>query len=159
MGWLGAGGHTGLSLQNGGRVGRRFPAFSPRDQLARKSEEKAQGGQLALGGQEGQKGSRVAVLHPHLAMRCRPGLAWLARSIPTAPQHPARSAPSPGRVRRRTCARPGRRCSRGGRLSRGKAACGRGHCASWPALPPWGWRASGSIACGLLSCAMAGRHC
>lgn len=51
--------HIGLSPQNGGQAGRHFPAFSPRDWLERQ-KRRHRVGQLAPGGQEAQKGSRVA---------------------------------------------------------------------------------------------------
>lgn len=92
----------------------------------------------------------------YLAERCRSGLAWPARSIPTARRRPGRTAPGPGTGRRRRGGWPARWCSRAGPHARGRAACGTGRCAGWPSLPPWGWRASGCTAYGPPSCALAG---
>jgi len=95
----------------------------------------------------------------YLAVRCRSGPASPARSIPTGHRRPGHTAPGPGRGRRRRGGWPARWCSRAGLPATGRAACGRGHCAGWPGLPPWGWRASGCTACGPRSCARAGGCC
>lgn len=50
--------HIGLSPQNGGQAGRHFPAFSPRDQVAGKAEEKAQGRPAGPWGSERFKGGQ-----------------------------------------------------------------------------------------------------
>lgn len=99
-----------------------------------------------------------AVCH-YLAWKCLPVLVWPAHNTPTALPHPARSGPGLGRAHRKTCGWPGRSCSRAGLPSTGRAAYGRGRCASLPALPRLGWRVSGHTVCGLPSCARAGGHC
>lgn len=95
----------------------------------------------------------------YLAVRCQSGPAWPSRSTPTGCQHPGRIAPGPGRARRRRGGWPSQWCSRARLHARGRAACGRGHCAGWPNLPLWGWQASGCTACGPPSCARAGGCC